>query len=156
MAYSLNMRRIALFALLLLLCLTVNGQPSYWFQNFQRSGDAQAAQKYFLIAGTNMTFTFDAGFQHLILNAGAGGGGGSGTGVFGGTFYGTFVGNGAGLTNLTFVDPFWKNDGSGGTINSILNTVTINSGNGMFQIQPNGSVTIGDNGNIFGANTITI
>ena len=93
---------------LLLVASSVMGQPSYWFQGFQRQGNAQLAQQYFFLPGANMTFTFDG--KHVILNSSGGGGGGN-IQLFGDIT--------APLTALPNVTTTLKNTGSAGTYTKI-------------------------------------
>lgn len=54
--------------LFLLFCATSSvAQPSYWFQGFQRQGNAQLAQQYEFVAGPGITFGFDG--VHSIISA---------------------------------------------------------------------------------------
>jgi hypothetical protein len=52
------MRRLLIF-LFLLCSLSAWGQVSYWFQQFQRQGNAMYAQQYFATNGPGITFGFD-------------------------------------------------------------------------------------------------
>lgn len=67
-------KRILLAFLTSFICLYVSAQPSYWFQGWERKPDAKQAQAYFMLPGTNVTFTYLT--NRVIINAGVGGGGG--------------------------------------------------------------------------------
>ncbi len=63
------MRRI--IAALLLCSVSAMGQASYWFNNWERSGNAQQAQQYFMLPGTGINFTYDSALQHVTINGAA-------------------------------------------------------------------------------------
>lgn len=61
------MRRVLSIALLLAVCVSVSAQSvSYWFQNWQRSPDAQSAANYFMYGGTNILLTYSN--NHVVIN----------------------------------------------------------------------------------------
>lgn len=56
---------------LLCFCLTASGQVSYWFSQWQRKPDAKTAQEFFMLAGTNVLFTYTN--NHVVINSSGGG-----------------------------------------------------------------------------------
>lgn len=66
------MRRIAPVVALVLICFTaLASTPSYWFSQWQVKPDAQQAQQFFMLAGTNILFTYRT--NHVIINSSGGG-----------------------------------------------------------------------------------
>ena len=68
------MKKLILLLAVLLCAVVANGQPSYWFQEFQKQGNAQLAQQYFFRAGTNVVITYTN--PYVYINSTGGGGGG--------------------------------------------------------------------------------
>ena len=62
--------------ILLATCAGAFAQPSYWFQQFQKQGNAKLAQEYQFRAGTNITFTYtNPPSPYVYINATGGSGG---------------------------------------------------------------------------------
>lgn len=57
------MRAVAILAVLL--AQPALGQPSYWFQGFQRQGNAQLAQRYFFLAGPGISLTWTNPYVYI-------------------------------------------------------------------------------------------
>lgn len=51
--------------------LTAAAQVTYWFQGFQRQPGAKQAQEYFILPGTNITFTYTN--NRVVINSSGGG-----------------------------------------------------------------------------------
>lgn len=90
-----------LLALLVLLCATVmHAQVSYWFSQWQKKGNAQDAQEFFMWPGTNIYFSYAS--NHVIIN-------GTGTNVVIATatnaLYAQYATNWLGSTNAS--NAFW-------------------------------------------------
>ena len=58
----------------MLLALAASGQPSYWFQQFQKQGNAKLAQEYFFQAGNGISITWTNPGPYVWINATGGGG----------------------------------------------------------------------------------
>lgn len=56
-----------LIALTVLMASTAMGQPSFWFSQFQKQGNAQYAQQYFATNGPGIAFSFDG--VHWVISA---------------------------------------------------------------------------------------
>lgn len=54
-----------LCTILLLLPVLSQSQVSYWFQGFQRQGNAQYAQQYFFLAGSNVVITYTNPYVYI-------------------------------------------------------------------------------------------
>lgn len=64
------MRRFAVLAVFLMMLDMASAQVSYWFQGWQRKPDALQAQRYFMMAGTNITFTWTNTDNRIWINSG--------------------------------------------------------------------------------------
>ena len=106
------MKKLA-FGLLLFTGISAGAQTvSYWFQGWQRKPDAAQAQAYFMLPGTNVTFSYAN--NKVIINAGTNGGGGTNfyyTNTFTTNFYytNTFTTN-AYYTNTFTTNFYYTND----------------------------------------------
>lgn len=58
-----------------MMCLESQAQVSYWFSQWQKKGNAQDAQEFFMWPGTNISFSYAS--NHVIINSTGGGGGGN-------------------------------------------------------------------------------
>ncbi len=67
------MQILKILTVLIILCSTASAQyVSYWFQGWQRQGNARDAQEYFIVPGANVLFTYQT--NRVIINAPGGSG----------------------------------------------------------------------------------
>lgn len=143
-----------ILAILMLVCLSASAQPSYWFQNFERQGNAQLAQQYFFRSGSNVYINFTN--PYVYINATGGGGtnagppgppgpqGPAGTNGVNGT-------NGLpGLNGTNGVNGTNGLNGANGT-----NTMTVSTNGVLVLSSPVTNLDFGDGTNIHWAATYT-
>ena len=117
-----------LLLILLATCAGAFAQPSYWFQQFQKQGNAKLAQEYFFHAGTNVFISYDG--RYVYIN----GTGGGGTNVAAGTNY-------VAGSNVTFtlISPFVYSISASSGVNGT------NGLNGTNGVNGTNSITISTN-----------
>jgi hypothetical protein len=130
-------------SLLMLLALPVMGQPSYWFSQWQKSGNAQIAQEYFMHAGPGISITWTNPGPYVWINATGGGGGSTNTAYSTNATYALWATNWTGSNALYLLAQSFTNG---------LSPQTNIYATNLMGLSPGTNVTFSTNGHVLSIN----